>query len=696
MIASASDNPNAYREYQANWRRNQSANAQEIAPLPPIKDPARREACKHSLRLFCESYFPQTFYLGWSANHLRAIEKLEDAVKFGNLFALAMPRASGKTAIGKVASLWSVLGGWRKFVVYITANASKAGGMIDSLKSFVRFNALLHDDFGPELYGFVKLEGETRRTQGQKCDGVPTEIGWEQNRIIFPTIPGGCCNGATIDAYGIESGDILGTSRTLSDGQTTIRPDFVIPDDPQTAESAKSKLQNETRHQTLSADVLGMAGPDVRISAVMLCTVKQKDDLAERMLDRKQSPEWRGELMKLMDALPSNLDLWDKYAEIKHECERTDQPVTAATDFYRDNREAMDEGARPTWPDRFDPSQLSAVQYAMDLYYRDRRAFMSEYQNDPLERQASASIQLSPNEIVERGNGLDRQAIPPEAAVLTTFIDVQLHSLWWVQCWFEPNFSGGTFAYGIFPEQGRTYCTNNEIEHGGKTLGAKYPNAGFDGQLFSGLTDLTELLLGREWTRGDGAAMRIDRCLIDANWGRSTRIVKRFCRESKYSTILTPSHGRYVGATSVPFDQYPDRPGERVGENWRMPKPSQTGDVRHLAWDVNYWKSFFHARMSTQIGDPGNFTLYGRTPSAHRMFADHCAAEYSVRVTAKGRAVDEWQERPDRPDNHWFDGVVGCHVAAAMCGVSLPNVGNVSKKVKTRRTLEEMASEARR
>jgi hypothetical protein len=35
--------------------------------------------------------------------------------------------------------------------------------------------------------------------------------------------------------------------------------------------------------------------------------------------------------------------------------------------------------------------------------------------------------------------------------------------------------------------------------------------------------------------------------------------------------VLLPSHGRYVGAGSLPFAEYSYRPGERVGHNWRMP-----------------------------------------------------------------------------------------------------------------------------
>jgi hypothetical protein len=158
---------------------------------------------------------------------------------------------------------------------------------------------------------------------------------------------------------------------------------------------------------------------------------------------------------------------------------------------------------------------------------------------------------------------------------------------------------------------------------------------------------------------------------------------------------VLPSHGRYVGATKTPFDQYADRKGERAGEGWRIPPPANQGDVRHVAWDTNYWKSFFHARMSTAMGDPGNFTLFGRSPAAHRMFADHCAAEYSVRVEAQGRTVDEWQERPDHPDNHWFDGVVGCAVGASICGVVLTSAGGTERRKPAPKPAVQPAEESR-
>ena len=52
------------------------------------------------------------------------------------------------------------------------------------------------------------------------------------------------------------------------------------------------------------------------------------------------------------------------------------------------------------------------------------------------------------------------------------------------------------------------------------------------------------------------------------------------------------------------------------------------------------------------------------------LFAEHVAgAEAATRTEGHGRVVSEWVLRPSRPDNHWLDCLVGCAVAASMCGV---------------------------
>jgi len=47
-------------------------------------------------------------------------------------------------------------------------------------------------------------------------------------------------------------------------------------------------------------------------------------------------------------------------------------------------------------------------------------------------------------------------------------------------------------------------------------------------------------------------------------------------------------------------------------------------------------------------------------------------SERWVEVTGTGGAVREWSPLPTRPDNHWFDSLVGCAAAATMVGVKAP------------------------
>jgi hypothetical protein len=46
--------------------------------------------------------------------------------------------------------------------------------------------------------------------------------------------------------------------------------------------------------------------------------------------------------------------------------------------------------------------------------------------------------------------------------------------------------------------------------------------------------------------------------------------------------------------------------------------------------------------------------------------------------TGEERTVYEWIRTPGE-DNHWFDGVVGCAVAASVCGISLEKVHQSTK-----------------
>ena len=621
------DRRNAERDRQA----EQSLAGRDIGPLPEVVNPGRKAACERNFQLFCESYFPETYSLAWSPDHLKVIEKIETAVLRGGLFALALPRGSGKTTITESAALWSMLYGHREFVVLIGATESAALELLDSLKTELEVNERLAEDFPEVCYPVAQLEGIANRCAGQLYKGERTRITWTSNEIVLPTVEGSRASGIIVRVAGI-TGRIRGMKFKRSDGRS-VRPSLVIIDDPQTSESAGSLEQTRKRVRVLAGDILGLAGPGQKISGIMPCTIIRPGDMADIILNRNTHPDWNGEKTRMVYRFPTNMKLWEEYAEIRAEALRTEGNFQKATEFYLANREAMDAGAEVSWEARFNHDEVSALQHAMNLKFQDEAAFMSEYQNDPLPDDTADDSLLSVDEICAKINGLARRRVPLKCDRLTMFVDVQKALLFYVVIAWAEDFTGAVIDYGSWPDQHRHEYSLADANPSIQTL---FPKAGFEGALYAALSALADECLGREWEREDGAVLKIERALVDANWGQSTDVVYQFCRQSSHAGVILPSHGRYVGASSKPMTEYRKQQGDRLGFNWMIPNVAGKRAIRHVIYDTNYWKSFIHARLAVPVGDKGSLTLYGRIPGAHQLFAEHLTAEYRVKTQGRG------------------------------------------------------------
>ena len=645
----------------------------DIGELPPVAHPDAKEACRTDFRLFCETYFPETYTLAWSPDHLKAISKIETAVLQGGLFALAMPRGSGKTQMSETAAVWAMLYGHREFVCLIGATESAALEMLDSIKTELEVNERLEEDFPEVVFPVRMLDGIANRCAGQLYKGERTRITWTSGEIVLPTIAGSPASGVVVRVAGI-TGRVRGMKFKRADGRS-VRPSLVIVDDPQTTESAGSLEQTRKRVRVLAGDILGLAGPGQKISGIMPCTVIRPGDMAEQLLDRAAHPEWNGERTRLVYEFPKNTRLWDQYAEIRADSLREDGNIARATEFYREHREEMDEGAVVAWPERFNRDEISAVQYAMDLRLTDEAAFEAEYQNDPLPEDSGGDATLSVDEIASKVNGLAEGTVPLACDRLTLFIDIQKALLYYAVTAWSEDFGGAVLEYGAWPRQRSRVFS---LASASPTMQDEFPAAGLEGCIHGALEALSDDVLGREWTREDGAALRIERALVDANWGLSTDVVYEFCRRSRWAGIVLPAHGRYVGASSKPMTEYRRQRGDRLGFNWMMPSVTGKRATRHVVFDSNFWKSFVHTRLAVPLGDRGCLSLWGRRPDTHQLFAEHLTAEYRVRTEGRGRVVDEWKMRPDRTDNHWLDCLAGCAVCGSMLGATMPEFGTAT------------------
>jgi hypothetical protein len=664
--------------------RQRSAAGREIGPVPPIADVSRRERCRASLRLFCETYNPKAFTLGWSSDHLKAIARIEEAATQGALYAFAMARASGKTTICRMAALWALSYRHCRYAFVIGATDDKAKESLDTLRTLIRFLDEYAADFPEVSFPARQLGGIANRAGGQTCGGESTLIEWSADRIVLPTVPPPVnwpkewalredgmvpTSGSLVSASGLTGEGIRGSLKTLTTGEM-VRPDLVLLDDPQTPESARSFAQNATRLKLIEADVLGMAGPGKTIAGVMPCTVIERGDCIDQLLDRGKHPLWRGERSGMLRSMPKNLAAWDGYFEVYARCAQMEPPdFTESNAFYLAHRRTLDEGSEASWPERMAKNEVSAIQSAMHLYFRNRTAFLAEYQNTPEAPDDGASAAaLNADDVLAKISNLPRGTVPRSATRLTAFIDVGVHLLWWMVVAWDERFGGTLIEWGCVPEQSRSYFAKDDPRPALGDL-PEQAGKGRDAALYAGLGLAATRALRAFRQEETGAEMHAERCLVDANLGPVTDQVYEFCRRSPHAALLVPSHGKFIGASSNPMSSWQKKPGDRAGSGWRLYPPGTAGRGRHVVFDTNHWKTFVSERLRTPEGAVGCLRLFAALPELHKMLADHLTAEFPVEVARPGgRKVDEWKLRPGR-DNDLFDCLVGCAVAAGVGGL---------------------------
>lgn len=636
-----------------------SAAGRDIGPIPPVAQPFRRLLASRSLRFFAETYLPGTFSLAWSPDHLRAIGLIESAVRDGGLFGFAMPRGTGKSALSEAAVLWALLEGLQEFAALIGSTEGHAERMLESIKGEIEGNDLLAEDYPEVCYPIRRLDGIANRCKGQTCRGERTRIEWTAKQIVLPTIEGSKASGAVLRVAGL-TGQIRGMAHRKSDGRR-IRPGFVVLDDPQTDESAKSWLQTDEREDIIQGAVLGLAGPGRAIAGVMPCTVIAPGDLSERFLDRARHPEWQGIRTRMVYSFPNRMDLWDQYAQVRADGLRREDGGKAGDEFYAARRAEMDAGAEVAWPERH-PGCLSALQYAMNLRIRDEGKFLAEFQNEPRVKGLRRDVLTIPL-VVAKANGLPRGLVPQTCSAVNLAVDVQKTALFWLIAAWGNGFTGAVLDYGMLPEQthGRMALATQKRE-----LRDEFPGTGDAGAIAAGLERIVTAALGREWPREDGASLRIERALVDS--GSFTTTVYEFCRRPQFSAILGPSKGQFIGPNHAPMHLFKARDGEEIGEHWtRKPLPSNKRTrLTHI--DTNFWKSTLRDRLLTKPGDIGCLSLWG-SAREHEEFASHVTAERPD-PPAGPHGVEVWKQLP-RMENHLLDCLVMAAVAASMAGVKL-------------------------
>lgn len=672
-------NKAVHAQYCAALAREKSRTMRDIAPIPAVEDPERKEACRLDLRLFLTTYFPHLFYNKFSKAHLELIHLLQSAILNGESGVVLLPRGFGKSVITIVAAIWAQLYGHRKYIVIVGASASAGDKLLGDIKYELLYNKTLAPpitpdtpidelpatcgDFPAVTFPLRRIGTQAARKAGQTVNGQPTLSELSAKRIVLPSIEGEITSGLVIESDGLQ-GSLRGKNTFTSAG--SMRPDLVILDDPQTDASAKSYTQTTNRYNLLTGCINGLAAASKSMATVVTATIIERDDLADQIY---RAPQWRTVKYGVINQLPVNeqLDLWQKHNQIRLDLIARNEPADviakACNRFFKANKQALTAGLIPTWDGFVDPLYLSPLQKIMRLYFDDFGAFVREYMNDPDLGALSDGGQLTESDIRNSINTYPRGVIPLDCEYLTAGFDSQTLGIFWVITAHAQDGTSYVIDYGKHP-------------NGVKSIVQAYDNQPLDQCIYYGYSDLMESTIERVYTRQDGAQFKVQKALIDAANGPTSGKINQFIRDYG-SDVLIPSYGQARDPNTVLFNKK-NKPGEMRGDGWAIPPSRMIPDEatrrrvrlpRHIIVDVNSYKSLTRQRLKARMGTPGKLSIFESDNSTtHNQFIAHLLSEYSKPLTGQYGTIDSWKLTPGKP-NHYWDCLCYSMVGASILGI---------------------------
>lgn len=667
------------RNRVATYSRKQYESAAEVGDIPPVVNLERRSAGEFDLHYFLRTYFPHSTGLKpFGGAQINAIKRFEQAVLKGGRYLDLEPRGYVKSTRSENGTLWMMLYRHRYFALFLAANDTMASIAIDSIKQELTENDLLFEDFPEVCHPLRALENKPQRCASQTYQGELTYTKWQSEFIALPTIDGD--GGGVISAAGMMAAT-RGARYKRPDGRQ-VRPDFVVIDDPQTDESAHSPVQIAKRTRVLTQSIMRLGGHGAQVSAVINATVIAPDDMVDQLADHQKHPEWPAIRSSALSRLPSedaiNKHWLGEYKRIRGIYNPDDpkglqKAKQRSTRYYLAHQEEMDAGAVAEWPDiPLESDEASPIQHAMNVWVDDgENVFWAEIQNKPKRVAVASPLDLNRDTLLRRLSGFDRGIIPDDRSYVVFHVDVHDELLYWTVAAVGLGFTGDVLAYGTWPDQPSPWFTMRSCK---LKLSDIYATSTIEESIEQGVQDLVSKLLSTQWAFTDGMTVPVSCGLVDA--GYKPQEVAKAIRAVGSDRVLT-SRGIGIGPIEKPMAEYDMSPKRvlRCGPDptaprWYYPREHVDGGVYRVHFDANFWKDTLAARL-TQVADEGKWRFFGRGRDDHSPYVEHLLAERPVQATAKGRTVNVWKVQGSA-DNHWFDTLVGCSIAASLAGGQLP------------------------
>ncbi len=645
---------------RSNERSHQGVLArQEIGALPPVKDPARREACSKSLALTAKTYFPATFVDDWAQYHLELIKHFMQIILHGGQRVVAIERGGGKTVLCLVACLWALINGYRKYAVFVGDTATMGKALQRKLISLIRTSPTLLEDY-PELIVFIKATDNRKKL---RCEGRLIDFTLENSdgQTVFPDFVDCLSCQAIISSTGMTGTGGRGNSFVNIKGET-IRPDLLLLDDTQNDESARSAEQTLHREEKIENSFMGMAGGTTRIAAIMPITVQTNDCLASRYLDRNRHGDWHGMRYEAVPKMPTNMDLWDKFGEALRTGDTPEDGILAARKLFEADMKRMLEGHEVSWH-RLLPGDLHPLEKYMRYYYLKPDFFTCEIQQQGCKK--AQSEKLTRELLQTRLSGFAHRVVPDEAAHLTAFVDTHAEVLYWMVLAVSRDMTAWIVDYGTWPEQSSRLFT---LRGAMQTISRRHPSLPEDEAILAAHLELDAYLFGQDWRRQNTHPIKIGRMGKDVGYKQD--LINKAIGLSAHKEVIRPSLGRTYRAGLPRVHQskiVTKGVDDHTGPDWIL-RYQRDNNLMRTIFDHNRWKSTAALGLCTTPGAVGSITMFGQAVRDHQLLIDHFLAEGRKPDVGGGEQIDIWTNPPSHPDNHWWDCLVGCLVASSQLG----------------------------
>lgn len=575
------------------------------------------------------------------------LDEMESALSDSRPYMIMMGRGGGKTSYVECACVYALATNKRRFPVVISNNARASCNILnDIFRMFQEVDTPFAQDY-PDLCKPIEIaNGSYRRKQTYK--GVGTEIAKTSSQINLARLT---------DENGVlpKTGCVIAT-RGISSGirglkHHTMRPDLVLLDDLQTSEDAENPSSVEKLLNIIKKDVMNLAGKG-KLAVLQTATPICPEDLTEKI---QSDSNWKTTVWPSIVKWPKDIldngdkGLWAKYFKMFDSENVNDKKHKESLEFYKTNRDKMDEGAVVFNPTRFKKSDghISALQSLLEKRHMiGDSAFSAEFQMKP--KRYSFHLDISPKTVLTRTTQNEKLVVPDGYVFVSASTDLNVsYAATTVVTAFKPDMTAHVLYHHI--TRSRIDSLLNDTEYNQK--------------VYALLTKIGQSLKNLD--------LKIDGWAIDAG-GKNWDAVCTFAKNSM--SLCGVSACAFAGRASHIFNPFirsrlRDAIGRTVLCGNDQEHVKSGGGFKYMFFDADIYREMVQRAFISEVGSPGCCTLYNGDADEHSDFAIQICNEklLFVKHNPDGRNFYTWKTMEP---HDYLDCMSMCFAVASSQGIS--------------------------